>query len=63
MASARDGYWRRVIKRATDDARSALRIETGERLVVGAVITITAIALLWLDGSEGASWEAALERV
>ena len=56
-------YWRLVAKRAAQDARAALLIETGERLVVGAVVAITAIVLLWLYGSEGASWDAALERM
>ena len=63
MASPRDSYWRLVFKRATKEARAALSIETGERVVIGIVVTITAIALLWLYGSEGSSLDAAIERV
>jgi hypothetical protein len=63
MPSGGKSYWRRVRKRATEEARAALSIETRERVVIGAVVTITAIALLFFFGSEGASWDEALAKV
>lgn len=57
-------YWRRVRERTTADTRRALNIETRERVVIGIVIAITAIALLWVFGSsKDAAWDEAVAKI
>jgi hypothetical protein len=63
MAAACDTYWRHVRARASADTKAALSIGPKERIAIGVVLTITAIALLWMLGSEGASWDEAIGKV
>ncbi|GJE45765.1 hypothetical protein [Methylobacterium soli] len=45
-----DNYWRSVHKRALKDTRSALALESTERLVITIILAVLAICLLWLVG-------------
>jgi hypothetical protein len=50
MPTVQRQYWGAVHKRAVKDAPRLLRIETTENAMIGILLTITAIAIVWLLG-------------
>ena len=50
IPSVQRQYWGNVHKRAVKDARCLLRIETTEGVVIGILLTIMALAIIWLLG-------------
>jgi len=46
-----DNYWNRLHRRAWKESLHALRIETGERVVISFLVLITTLAVIWFSGT------------